>query len=225
MQRHRVVPTLVLLFALVPLGACGTDKKPAGTTGEVQQQVSEADQACRDTWHDLSTKVAAQADRGGLAKRVFASRWESIQAGVAYHQSTATADQCDQELDDEKTTIRAQRALLEKVLPFDMESRLAQAVASRSQYAADHPTSKETAAVRRAYRTLKAKYVAADKAIAPAVVQLAATDPSETRTITRRLNDLVLLAGTSAAWVDCKSALTTIDAYQHPPKKKTGSKG
>ncbi len=225
MQRLRVVPVLLLFLALLPLAACGTEKKATDEPRDVRQQVSEADRACRDRWHALSTKVAVQADRGGMVKRVFASRWESIAAGVAYHESTATADRCDQELDDEKLAIRAQRALVGKVLRFDMESRLAGARESRREYAAAHPKAKEPAAVRKAFRTLRARYVAADKAIAPAVVQLAATDPTDTKTITRRLRDLVLLARTSDAWQACKSALTTINAYQHPPTKGTGKKG
>ena len=219
MQRPRVVPVLVLLVALLPLVACGTEDKASGTSGDVQQ-VSEADQACRDRWHDLSARVAAQADRGGMTKRVFASRWESLAAGVAYYESTASADQCDKELDDEKIAIRAQRALLVKALRFDMESRLTNARESRRTFAEAHPAAKETAAVRAAYRTLGTRYVDADKAIAPAVVQLAATDPTDTKAITRRLKDLVLLAQTSAAWQACRSALSTIYAYQHPPKKK-----
>ena len=67
-------------------------------------------------------------------------------------------------------------------------------------------------------------YDAADQALAPAVVQLANTDPTESTTITRRMRDLALLAQTSDVWQVCKSALRTIHAYEHLQQdgKKSG---
>ena len=66
-----------------------------------------------------------------------------------------------------------------------------------------------------AYGTLGTLSGAADKAIAPAVVELADTDPTQSGTITRRMRDLALLAQTSDVWQVCKSALRTIHAYEH----------
>ena len=78
--------------------------------------------------------------------------------------------------------------------------------------------------MRTAYRTLGTLYAAADKAIAPAVVQLADTDPTESTTITRRMRDLVLLAQTSDVWQVCKAALRTIHAYEHRAQDKLDDK-
>ena len=219
MQRSRVGPLLALVLVLLPLTACGTDDAPVA-----EQQVSETDQACRDRWHDLSTTVATQAALGGVVERVFASRWESLAAGVAYHESTATADRCDEEIDAQKEAIRSQRALVDRVLPFDMENQLAKAREGRGEFAAAHPQAKEPTRVRQAYSTLGALSGAADKAIAPAVVQLADTDPTESGTITRRMRDLALLAQTSDVWQVCKEALRTIHAYEHLEQdgKKSG---
>ena len=75
--------------------------------------------------------------------------------------------------------------------------------------------------MRRAYGTLGTLSGAADKAIAPAVVQLAATDPTERTTITRRMRDLVLLAQTSDVWQVCKAALRTIHAYERTRQDNT----
>jgi hypothetical protein len=215
MQRSRVGPVPALVLVLLPLAACGTDETPPGNAPGGQQQVSGADQACRDRWHDLSATVATQAARGGMVRRVFASRWESLGAGVAYYESTATADQCDEEIDAQQEAIRSQRALVDKVLPFDMESQLAKVREGRRQFAAAHPQAKEPAQVHEAYATLGTLSGAADKAIAPAVVQLADTDPTESRTITQRMRDLLLLAQTSDVWQVCKGALRTIHAYEH----------
>ncbi len=224
MQRSRVGPLLALVLVLLPLSACGTDGTNPDDGPGAQQQVSEADQACRDRWHDLSASVATQAARGGMVKRVFASRWESLAAGVAYHDSTATADRCDEEIAAQKEAIRSQRALVDKVLPFDMEDQLAKVRESRGEFAAAHPQAKEPARVRQAYRTLGALYGAADQAIAPAVVRLADTDPTESKTITRRMRDLTLLAQTSDVWQVSKEALRTIHAYEHLTQdgKKSG---
>ena len=159
--------------------------------------------------------MATQAARGGMVRRVFASRWESLAAGVAYYESTATADQCDEEIDAQKEAIRAQRALVDKVLPFDMESQLTNVRLGRREFRAAHPQVREPEKVREAYGTLGALSGAADKAIGPAVVELADTDPTQSRTITRRMRDLVLLAQTSDVWQVCKAALRTIHAYEH----------
>ena len=215
MQRARVGPVLALVLVLLPAAGCGTDGSTPGDAPGGQQAVSDADQACRDRWHDLSAAVATQAARGGLVRRVFASRWESLAAGVAYYESTATADQCDEEIDTQKEAIASQRALVDKVLPFDMESQLAKVRKGRREFAAAHPQAKEPAQVRTAYGTLSTLSAPADEAIAPAVVQLADTDPTEGKSITRRMRDLVLLAQTSDVWQVCKAALRTIHAYEH----------
>ena len=215
MQRSRVGPLPALVLVLLPLAACGTDETPPGNTPGGQQQVSGADQACRDRWHDLSATVATQAARGAMVRRVFASRWESLAAGVAYYESTATADQCDEEIDTQKEAIRAQRALVDRVLPFDMESQLANVREGRRKFAAAHPQARAPEKVRVAYGTLGTLSGAADKAIAPAVVELADTDPTQSGTITRRMRDLALLAQTSDVWQVCKAALRTIHAYEH----------
>jgi hypothetical protein len=224
MHRSRVGPLLALVLVLQPLAACGSDGTTTENARGAEQRVSEADQACRDRWHDLSATVATQAARGGMVKRFFASRWESLAAGVAYHESTATADQCDEEIDAQKEAIRSQRVLVDKVLPFDMEDQLAKVREGRGEFAAAHPQAKEPAQVRQAYRTLGTLYDAADQALAPAVVQLANTDPTESTTITRRMRDLALLAQTSDVWQVCKSALRTIHAYEHLQQdgKKSG---
>jgi hypothetical protein len=214
MQRFRVGPVPALVLVLLPLAACGTDQTPENTP-EGQQQVSGADQACRDRWHDLSATVATQAARGGMVRRVFASRWESLAAGAAYYESTATADQCDEEIDAQEEAIRAQRALVDKVLPYDMESQLTIVRLGRREFRAAHPQVREPEKVRVAYGTLGALSGAADRAIGPAVVELADTDPTQRRTITRRMRDLVLLAQTSDVWQVCKAALRTIHAYEH----------
>ena len=214
MQRVRVGPVPALVLVLLPLAACGTDETPENARGG-QQQVSGADQACRDRWHDLGAVVATQAARGVMVRRVFASRWESLAAGVAYYESTATADQCDEEIDAQEQAITAQRALVDKVLPFDMESQLTDVRLGRRELRAAHPQVRDPEKVRVAYGTLGALSGAADKAIGPAVVQLADTDPTQSRTITRRMRDLVLLAQTSDVWQVCKGALRTIHAYEH----------
>lgn len=220
MQRFRVGPVPALVLVLLLLAACGTDETPENARGG-QQQVSGADQACRDRWHDLSATVATQAARGGMVRRVFASRWESLAAGVAYYESTATADQCDEEIDAQEQAITAQRALVDKVLPFDMESQLTNVRLGRREFRAVHPQVREPERVRVAYGTLGALSGAADKAIGPAVVQLADTDPTQSRTITRRMRDLVLLAQTSDVWQVCKSALRTIHAYERRAQDST----
>jgi hypothetical protein len=218
MQRPHVVPTLALLLALGPLAGCGSGHEssagpPAG------EHVSAADQACRDRWHELDTTASAQAARGGMVRRAFASRWESVRAGISYYESTATEKQCGQPLTDQKQAVEAEAALVAKVLPYDMEHRLQQARDGRRAYAAAHPKVTETAAVRRAYRTLKVRFVAADKGIAPAVTELASTDPDRTKPIARGMKDLDLLASTSSAWTACKQALRTIYAFQHARRK------
>jgi hypothetical protein len=222
MQRSRVGPVPALVLVLLPLAACGTDQTPENTPGG--QQVSGADQACRDRWHDLNATVATEAARGGMVRRVFASRWESLAAGAAYYESTATADQCDEEIDAQKEAIRAQRALVDKVLPFDMESQLTSVRLGRREFRAAHPQVREPEKVREAYGTLGALSGAADKAIGPAVVELADTDPTQSRTITRRMRDLVLLAQTSDVWQVCKAALRTIHAYEHRAQDSTNDK-
>ena len=82
MQRARVDVLLTLVLVALPTTACGTDPATSGDGPGARQQVSEADQACRDRWHDLGSTVATQAARGGMVKQVFASRWDSIAAGV-----------------------------------------------------------------------------------------------------------------------------------------------
>ena len=219
MQRARVDVLLALVLVALPTTACGNDPAASGDGPGARHQVSEADQACRDRWHDLGSAVATQAARGGMVKQVFASRWDSIAAGVAYYESTATSDQCDKEIDTEKQTISSLRALVDKVLPFDMEARFAEARAGRAEFAASHPDAKEPAKVRTAYRTMRTFYAPADEAIAPAVVQLADTEPTDTPAIRQRMRDLVLLAQTSDVWQVCKAALRTIHAYEHPKPK------
>lgn len=218
MQRPHVVPALLLLLALAPLTACGSEQKSPADAPAVQE-VSAADQACRDQWHALDTTASQEAARGGMVRRAFASRWESVRAGIAYYESTATEKQCGQPLADQKQAVEAEAALASKVLPYDMEHRLQRARAGRTAYAAAHPKLTETKAARTAYRTLKERFVLADKGIAPAVTQLASTDPDRTRAIARRMQDLDLLASTSSAWMACKRALRTIYAFQHAKRK------
>ena len=214
MQRSRVGPSWRWCSCSLPLSACGTDGTPRRTT-EAPQQVSEADQACRDRWHDLSATVATQADRGGMVKRVFASRWESLAAGVAYHESTATADQCDEEIDGteggDQVPARAGRqgAALRHGEPAREGAGEPRRVRGRP------PAGEGTGAGAPGLPHARRAYGAADKAIAPAVVQLADTDPTESRTITRRMRDLELLAGPATSGRCARRPCATIHAYEH----------
>ena len=72
--------------------------------------------------------------------------------------------------------------------------------------------------MRQAYRTLARCTAPPTRRSRPAVVQLADTDPTESKTITRRMRDLILLAQTSDVWQVCKAALRTIHAYEHPTR-------
>jgi hypothetical protein len=230
MHRLRVVPVVVLALALGLIAAgCGTDARPARNTAVSEPSVSAADQACRDRWHQLSNDLGSKAARGVMVRRVFESRWESIEAGIGYYESTARADQCGDLLTAQRRSISDLDAVVTKALPYDLEQRAVAATQSRAVWRAAHPGKKEPKAVRGAYRTLQGEVATASRDLSPALTELAGVDPGQPRAVTRAVKDVALLASTSNAYVACRRALAKVFVFQHPPKKakkkKAGKKG
>ncbi len=210
----RVVPAVVLALALGPLTAgCGSVAKTRPGTATSETRVSAADRACRDRWHALHDEVGGRAARGVLVQRAFASRWESVEAGIGYYESTANADQCGDLLITQRKAIRDLDAVIAKALPYDLERRAATAAADRTTWHAAHPKKKEPKPVRAAYRTLRSKVRPAGRDLSPAITELASVDPGRAKAVRRGVRDLALLAQTSDAYVACNRALTRVRAF------------
>lgn len=223
MQPRRAVLALVAALALSGLVAgCGDDTTPPVRTGS--QNVSAADQACRDTWQGVGDSVRAASTRGVLLARVFESQWDSVRAGVSYYETTARASQCGRVLTDEKAKIAALTRLVRRAQPYDVEQLRTSALAERDAWFAHHPKGKEPPRVRAAYRTLRAKELVAERDIGPAVRQLATIDPRNPKAVKAAFKDVALLAGTSDAFQACKRALKVAKAFHHPKKAKKSKK-
>ena len=215
MHRSRVGPLLALVLVLQPLAACGTD----GTTTENASGRRAA--GLRGRPGVPRPLARPQRDRGhpGSPGRdgeaVLRVRWESLAAGVA-----TTSRRPPPTSATRRSTHRRRRSGPSARWSTRCSPSTWRASSRRCGRAAgsSRPRTRRRRNRRRCARpTARSARCtgAADKAIAPAVVQLANTDPTESTTITRRMRDLALLAQTSDVWQVCKSALRTIHAYEH----------
>lgn len=216
MHRLRFV-SVVLAVALGLLGAgCGSDDKAAAGAGPGQGDGSAADRACRARWHALGRELGDKAVRGVLVRRAFETRWDSIGAGIGYYESTADADQCGDLLTTARTAIGELDAVVALALPYDLEQRATAAAEDRTTWRTEHPTLQRPKPVRAAYRTLRSRVARAGQDLSPAITELAAVDPGRIGAVSRGLEDLALLAGTSEAYLACNDALAKVTAFVHP---------
>lgn len=216
--RPDLLLAVALVFMLVVTGCGGDEKKPAKPTGQTTSE-------CRAQWHDVGQSVLGldqETEPSSLA-----SRWTAIVATIQYHETSATAKDCQPTIEAQVKAITALRQLSDKLRPYDMSYQLRQVTAAIDLYVHDplpaparndngklvRPPTK--AAVQQAMATLTANASAADTELQPGWGQLASVDLDDATALRSAIEDLDQLAQDSIPWRRCEEALQVLVAAVH----------
>jgi hypothetical protein len=218
MSGRWVAVTGALALVLVPfLTGCGaTTPKPASKA--VPQTVKE----CRQKWHDVGESVLGldqDTDPSALA-----SRWTSVIATVDYYETSTSAQDCQERIENQVKAITALRDFSERLRPYDMVFQLERVSAAADLYlhdpvprAVNGPNGKPVEApthraVEAALATLTDEAVDADAELQPGWEHLASVTLEDDAAVTAALDDLDALARAGAHWTRCQQALQVIVA-------------
>ncbi len=224
-----VLPSLLMLGLLAALAGCGS----SGDEGS-SAEPSKAAVACRSQWKGLGEDV--DGHESGTNPSALASRWNNIAASVDHYATAASAEDCGQTLDQERTSIVALTAFAPRLEPYDMELRLEQVQADARRYASgpqpsapapspdknpdrlggtnDKPQpglrAPTPAAVGQALKTLAEQAPAATEQQGPGWEQAEVVDLADAAAVRKTIKDLAFLSSESEAYRACTPALLVI---------------
>jgi hypothetical protein len=210
-----VVPVLLTALLLAP-AAC------ASNAAEKAKPKAQSATQCRSQWHDVADSVLGLDQETNPSS--LASRWNSVVATVQYYENSATAKNCQQNIEAQVRAITALRQLNEKLRPYDMSYQVQQVGPSIDLYLHDplpSPARNQNGklvrppgkiAVQSAQQTLTRYAAAADAELQPGWGQLASVDINDSTALAKALSDLDQLAQDSQSWQACEQALQVIVA-------------
>jgi hypothetical protein len=209
---------VVVATALV-MGAagCGDD-----STTRAKAKAERAVKDCRSQWSDVGDSVVGMDKDPNPS--ALAERWNSVIATVDYYKSSASAKNCQANIETQLKAVTALRQFSDKLHPYDMAYQLEQVRAAIDLYLNDPlpaPARDENhkrvlpptkAAVTEAMQTLTANADAANAELEPGWEQTKSVDLTDVTALTTTMQDLDFLAQDSPHWRKCEEALQVLVA-------------
>ena len=216
-----MVPGLVIGVLLVVAG-CGSDDSEAKA-----DEPSKAALECREQWKDLEADVEGRETQ--TYPSALAPKWNGIVVAVDHYAAGATAEDCGSTIEQVKKNIAALTAFSAKLLPFDMERRLAAvkedaeayanaprppapkpSPAKKGKKAKQPPRPPKPADIEAALKTLTKQAPLATEQQEPAWQQARAGDISDTAVVKKALKDMAFISKESKAYRTASAALAEI---------------
>lgn len=202
-----------VLAAMFGMAGCG-----GTTTRKVADDKPSVDQAaldCRAQWRTLGDRLAGRDQRPFPSD--LAARWTSVLAGIDYHATSASAEDCDQPLSDQRAEVTRVVDFTKSLRVYDVRYRLSVLRRTASAYLTapklparigkSVPSKK---AVRRALATATKTAPAAVADMRDGWTGAETADLTDDTARTRALADLKFLAGDSMPFQQCVAALRVL---------------
>jgi hypothetical protein len=205
---------LAVALAVGPTG-CGGDTK---TRAEAKSERAIKD--CRAQWSDVGESVVGMDQDPNPS--ALAERWNSVIATVDYYKTSASAKNCQANVETQLKAVTALRQFSDKLHPYDMAYQLDQVRAAIDLYLNDPlpaPARDENhkrvkpptkAAVTAAMQTLTDNAAQANAELQPGWEQTKSVDLTDVNALTSTMQDLDFLAQDSPHWRQCEEALQVL---------------
>lgn len=207
LTRMKLPPLLMAAVFACSLSACGADSSGDETTARAEK----AQQECRKSWAGLRSLDKQYVARPDVASAL-ASRWDTMQASIAYYVVNADADDCGALLDKQRAGMLSLTRIGHDLRAYDMPYQLSAAEGSLGDYLETHDVSSLGKKLTAAFYALRTYAPVADSDLAPGFDELNKIDVTDDKQVKKAIKGIRLLAHQSDAFKACEASLKIIDS-------------